>query len=112
VARGVDLFDCTIPTRNGRNGCALTWSGRVNIRNAQWKFDASPLDPQCDCYTCRHFTRAYLRHLFKADEILGLTLLSLHNVAFYQSLMSRSREAIREGRFETFMRECEAAWKP
>jgi len=110
VALGIDLFDCTIPTRNGRNGCALTWEGRVNIRNAQWKTDASPLDARCDCYTCRNFTRAYLRHLFKADEILGLTLLSLHNVAFYQSLMEQTRTAIAEGRFASFKAECEARW--
>jgi len=102
IGLGVDMFDCVIPTRNGRNGLAFTSEGKVKIRNLQHAQSARPLDPQCDCYACRRFTRAYLRHLFQADEILGLTLLSLHNVRFFEKLMDDSRRAIREGRFEKF----------
>ena len=104
IRLGVDLFDCVIPTRNGRNGLAFTSEGKVKIKNLRHAESSVPLDPKCDCYTCRHFTRAYLRHLFQADEILGLTLLSLHNVRFFVKLMDGARRAIREARFDSFRR--------
>lgn len=102
VAAGIDLFDCVIPTRNGRNGTALTHRGKCVIRNSQYKEDFGPLDPECDCKVCRQFSRSYLRHLFSVDEILGLQLLSYHNVYFYLSLMRGMREAIAQNRFQSF----------
>src|SRR6266446_2207877 len=95
VERGVDLFDCVAPTRNGRNGSAFTPDGPINIRNAGFREDAGPLDPACDCETCREYSRGYLRHLFTADELLGLRLLSLHNVRFLIRLAGAMRAAIR-----------------
>ena len=97
VARGVDIFDCVIPTRSGRFGYAFTSQGKISIKHARYGMDQEPLDPSCTCYTCRSFSRAYLRHLFQSNEILAPRLLSLHNVAFYQSLMARLRAAIRSG---------------
>jgi queuine tRNA-ribosyltransferase len=97
VMRGVDLFDCVIPTRSGRFGYAFTSQGKLSIKHARYAVDRNPLDPACTCYTCRSFSRAYLRHLFQSNEILAPRLLSLHNVAFYQTLMSRIRAAIRSG---------------
>lgn len=94
VMRGVDMFDCVLPTRIARNGTALTHAGPVTVRNAGYAVDFSPLDPECDCYTCTHFTRAYLRHLVKAGEILASMLLSYHNLYFLLRLMERIREAI------------------
>jgi queuine tRNA-ribosyltransferase len=99
VERGVDVFDCVAPTRNGRNGSAYTPDGPVNIRNAGFREDAGPLDPTCDCETCREFSRGYLRHLFTADELLGLRLLSLHNVRFLIRLAGDMRAAIRTDAF-------------
>lgn len=99
ILRGVDMFDCVAPTRMGRNGTAFTHEGRVNIRNAELKLDAGPLDPACDCSTCRRFSRGYLRHLFVAEEMLGPRLLSLHNVHFLISLVRRARAAILAGTF-------------
>jgi queuine tRNA-ribosyltransferase len=99
VARGVDLFDCVAPTRMGRNGTVFTPDGRMNIKRAEHRRSAAPLDDTCDCATCSRFTRAYLRHLFVTDEILGLRLLSLHNVHFLVRLMRGAREAIQAGRF-------------
>ncbi|MBM3315924.1 tRNA-guanine transglycosylase, partial [candidate division WOR-3 bacterium] len=101
VRSGVDLFDCVLPTRNGRTGTAFTSAGRVMIRNAVHADDSSPLDPGCGCYTCRGFTRAYLRHLFIAAEALGPRLLTLHNVWFFQRLMQEIREGLWAGDFET-----------
>lgn len=97
VMRGVDLFDCVIPTRSGRFGYAFTSQGKLSIKHARFARDPNQLDPGCTCYTCRSFSRAYLRHLFQSNEILAPRLLSLHNVAFYQTLMSRIRAAIRTG---------------
>ena len=97
VIRGVDFFDCVIPTRNARNGKIYTHAGTLNIKNARFADDQSPLDPKCSCYTCRTFSRAYLRHLFVSNEILGASLLSVHNLALYQRLMVRIREAIVQG---------------
>jgi len=99
IARGVDMFDCVAPTRMGRNGTAFTHAGRVNIRNAELREDKGPVDPECDCSTCRRFSRGYLRHLFVADEMLGPRLLSLHNVHFLVSLVRRARAAIVAGTF-------------
>lgn len=110
VAAGVDLFDCVLPTRNGRKGYAFTHAGPLRLRNAQYKSDAGPLDPACDCYTCRGFSRAYLRHLVLGGEVLGGTLVSLHNVHFYQSLMRQMRAAIAAGRFDAWRRAAEAGW--
>jgi queuine tRNA-ribosyltransferase len=100
VARGIDMFDCVLPTRNGRNAMVFTRVGRLNLRNARFADDLSPVDAKCDCYTCRTFSRAYLRHLFKAKEILGLQLATIHNLAFYVWLIKSAREAIVAGSFE------------
>jgi queuine tRNA-ribosyltransferase len=101
IRRGVDLFDCVAPTRNGRNGTAwVEDEGQVNIKAGRFKTDAGPLDPACDCYTCRTYTRAYLRHLYVAGEVLALRLLSLHNLRFLVRLAERARAAILEGTFE------------
>jgi queuine tRNA-ribosyltransferase len=99
VARGMDLFDCVAPTRNGRNGGAYTPDGPVNIRNAAHRRDPRPLDEGCDCETCRTYSRGYLRHLFVADELLGLRLLSLHNVRFLVRLLTQARERVADGTF-------------
>jgi len=102
VGRGVDMFDCVIPTRYGRNGTAFTSSGKIIIRNAPYAEDFRPLDAKCGCYACKNFSRAYLRHLFNAKEMLGLILLSLHNVYFFLDLMRQLRAAIKEDRFSQF----------
>jgi queuine tRNA-ribosyltransferase len=100
VRRGVDLFDCVAPTRMGRNGAVFTTDGRLNIKRAEFRADKRPLDTECDCAACRRFSRAYIRHLFLADEILGLRLLSLHNVHFLVSLMRQARAALLDGTFD------------
>ena len=105
VRRGVDMFDCVAPTRMGRNGTAFTVDGRLNIKRAEYRLDPRPLDETCGCATCRRFSRAYVRHLFAADEILGLRLLSLHNVHFLVSLMRRAREALAAGSFDAWSRD-------
>jgi len=105
IARGVDLFDCVIPTRNGRNGTIYTTAGRLNIKNAQWEHDFSPLDPGLDTYASQAFTKAYVRHLHKAGEILGLQIASQQNLAFYLWLMREARRAIADGRFATWKAE-------
>jgi queuine tRNA-ribosyltransferase len=105
VARGVDLFDCVAPTRMGRNGAAFTPGGRLNLKNADHRTDPAPIDEGCGCATCRRFSRAYVRHLVTTDEILGLRLLSLHNVHFLIALMRRAREAISAGTFGAWSRE-------
>jgi queuine tRNA-ribosyltransferase len=102
VARGVDMFDCVLPTRNARNGQLFTSEGPLNIKNAQFAEDDGPADPACQCYTCRNFSRAYLRHLYMAGEMTGGTLNTLHNLSFYLDTMRRIREAIAFGRFEDF----------
>jgi queuine tRNA-ribosyltransferase len=102
VAAGVDQFDCVLPTRNGRKGYAFTAQGTLRLRNACHKLGREPLDATCDCYTCRRFTRGYLRHLILSDEVLGATLVSLHNIAFYQTLMARMRAAIADGTFDSW----------
>lgn len=105
IDRGIDMFDCALPTRNARNGCSFTSRGKVIVKNAVYKEDFSPLDPECDCYTCKNFTRAYLRHLFNADEILGLRLNTYHNLYFYNKLIKNARTAIEKGRFDEFKKE-------
>lgn len=105
VGRGVDLFDCVAPTRMGRNGTAFTNTGRVNAKRADWREDDAPIDPECDCAACRRFSRAYVRHLFVSDEILGLRLLSLHNVHFLVALMRRARQAVLDDTFPSWSRE-------
>jgi queuine tRNA-ribosyltransferase len=102
VLRGVDMFDCVLPTRIARHGTAMTSNGRVNIKKAQYIDDFTPLDPHCDCYTCKNYTKAYLRHLDRSDEGLGKTLLSIHNLRFLISLMENIRLAIREDRLLDF----------
>ena len=102
VARGVDMFDCVYPTRVARNGTVLTHKGRLVVRNAEYARDFAPLEEGCTCYTCQNFSRAYLRHLFKAEEILGLELASIHNIHFLLRLMEEAREAIMEDRFPEF----------
>ena len=105
VRRGVDLFDCVAPTRMGRNGAVFTRDGRLNIKRAEFRADKRPLDPECDCTACTRFTRAYIRHLFLADEILGLRLLSLHNVHFLVLLMREARNALLAGTFDAWSAE-------
>ncbi len=102
VARGIDLFDCVLPTRNARNGQLFTSQGRLNISNARYAEDDGPPDPACDCYTCRHYSRAYLRHLFMAKEMNAATLNTLHNLHFYLDTLRRIRESVTFGRFESF----------
>ena len=102
VERGVDMFDCVLPTRSGRNGQAFTWAGPLNLRNARHAEDPAPLDERCPCSACADYSRAYLHHLVKAGEMLGAMLLTEHNLTFYQQLMQGMREAIGEGRFTAF----------
>jgi len=104
VEKGIDIFDCVVPTRNGRNGTAFTSTGKVAIRNSRYKTDFSPLDAECDCPCCLNYTKAYLNHLFNVNEILGLSLLSLHNITFYAKLMKTIRSSIEEGRFVEYKR--------
>ncbi len=111
VARGMDLADCVAPTRMGRNGAAFTDAGQVNIRNARHREDDGPLDPACDCETCTTFSRGYLRHLFAAEELLGLRLLSLHNVRYLIRLAARAREAIVAGTFDGWSRDWLARYR-
>ncbi len=105
VARGVDMFDCVLPTRNARNGMAFTTNGRVVIKNTRHGADPGPLDPACGCYTCRHYSRAYLRHLYVAREILAYRLLTLHNLYYYLNLMTSMRQALAQDLFAAFRRD-------
>ncbi|MFA6542249.1 MAG: tRNA guanosine(34) transglycosylase Tgt, partial [Bacteroidota bacterium] len=105
IERGVDMFDCVMPTRNGRNGMVFTRNGRMNIRNAKWKTDDSPIDDGFESYTNKNFSRGYLRHLFQVDEILGLQLASIHNLSFYLWLMREARKHILENSFFSWKKE-------
>jgi queuine tRNA-ribosyltransferase len=105
VARGLDMFDCVIPTRHARNGQLFTSEGALNIRNSRFQADTGPIDPRCNCYACRHYSRAYLRHLQQCNEILGARLATIHNLYFYLALMARMRAAIEAGRFAAFAQE-------
>ena len=108
VARGIDFFDCVMPSRNARHGTMFTWNGIVHIANRRFETDGRPVDPQCDCPCCRNFTRAYVRHLFKSEEQLGGRLAVMHNLYFYNTLTERIREALDEGRFAQFRTEYSA----
>ena len=110
VLRGVDMFDCVLPTRSGRHGQAYTSVGRVNLMNGRYAAQDAPLDPHCDCVACTTVSRAYLRHLFKAGEQLGKRLASIHNLTYYQRLLSRARAAIENGTFREFYKRRLAAW--
>ena len=110
VGEGVDMFDCVLPTRNARKGTVLTSRGRLVVKNAAYAKDPRPLDPDCDCYACRRFSRAYIRHLFAAGEILGMRLASLHSVAFLVRLMRDARRAIEDGRYGAFVRAFETLY--
>ncbi len=105
VARGVDFFDCVMPARNARHGRLFTWEGAINIKNAKYERDESPIDPTCQCPVCRRYSKAYLRHLFKAEEMLAMRLAVMHNLYFYNELMRRIREALDEDRFDAFRAE-------
>ena len=105
VERGVDMFDCVLPTRIARHSCAMTSRGRLILKNKEFEKDFTPLDHECDCYTCKNYTRAYLRHLVKAEEILAARLISIHNIHFLQNLMKNIRQAIKEDRFLEFKKE-------
>ncbi len=104
IARGIDMFDCVLPTRNGRNGTVFTHEGRMNLKNLKYARDFTPMDPHCGCYACRNYTRAYIRHLYTAGEILAARLCSLHNVHFLVNLVAEARQAIIDGRFARFRR--------
>ncbi len=106
IDSGIDMFDCVLPTRVARNGTLFTWQGKVSIKRAEYLEDPSPLDKECDCYTCKHYSKAYLRHLFLSGEILGSRLNSIHNLHFYFSLMAKARESILENRWEEFRDFC------
>jgi queuine tRNA-ribosyltransferase len=110
ISRGIDMFDCVMPTRNARNATAFTSQGKQSLKAARNIDDDGPLDAACDCYTCRTFSRAYLRHLFNAGELLFYRLASLHNVRFYLMLMEQARAAIEAGRFSAFRDEQLSAW--
>ena len=111
VRKGIDMFDCVIPTRHARNGNLFTSTGRINIKHARFAHDETPLDETCRCYTCSHFSKAYLRHLFVTRELTSYYLNTLHNVSFYLGLMKRIREEIKQGRFEAFYSEFMSEWK-
>ena len=102
IAAGLDMFDCVLPTRNARNGTLYTSQGKINIKRKEYAEDKSPLDPNCSCYTCRTFSKAYLRHLYTAGELLAFRLNSLHNLTYFLDLVRGAREAIKEGRFTTY----------
>jgi queuine tRNA-ribosyltransferase len=110
VARGVDMFDCVLPTRAGRHGQAWTWDGPINIKNARFAEDADPIDPESTCPASNRWSKAYLHHLFKAEEILGQTLLSWHNLGFYQDLMAHLRAAIAAGTFSEARQALRVRW--
>mgnify|MGYP002524558116 CR=1 FL=1 len=105
VERGVDMFDCVLPTRIARHSCAMTSHGRLILKNKEFEADFNPIDPECDCYTCKNYTRAYIRHLVKAEEILAARLISIHNIHFLENLMKNIRTAIKEDRFLEFKEE-------
>jgi queuine tRNA-ribosyltransferase len=105
ISQGIDMFDCVVPTRNGRNGQAFTMNGELQLRNAEYKEDFTPIDKDCTCMACKNYTRAYIRHLFNTQELLGLRLVSLHNIHFYVKLIELSRSAIKDNRFDAFRKE-------
>ena len=112
VARGIDMMDCVLPTRNARNGCLFTSQGRLQIKNACYRDDPAPIDENCSCYTCRTFSRAYLRHLYQSGELLYSVLATVHNVAFYMNLMRAVREKILVGEFYDYLNQLRQRWSP
>jgi len=110
IGRGIDMFDCVMPTRNARKGSVFTRTGKLNLRNAGHRHDEAPLDPSCGCLACRRFSRAYLHHLFRNKELLGPRLATLHNLTYYLDLVRDARAAIRRGEYDTFRRSCHAGW--
>ncbi len=112
IAAGIDMFDCVLPTRTARTGSALTWEGRLNMHNKRFERDAGPLDESCDCPACVRFSRGYIRHLIMQRELLGLRLLSLHNVRFLVSLCGAARSAIEDGTFPAFLSRSLARLRP
>ena len=108
VARGVDFFDCVMPARNARHARLFTWEGHINLKNAKYATDTQPIDPDCDCPVCRRYSRAYIRHLFVAEEMLAMRLSVMHNLYFYNKLMEKIRQALDEGRFQAFRNEYSA----
>jgi queuine tRNA-ribosyltransferase len=111
IQNGVDMFDCVLPTRNARNGTLFTSQGKLNIKKACFSKDLQPLDPECSCYTCRNFSRAYLRHLYMARELLSYRLNSIHNLAFYQHLLQGARQAINQGKFQDYLGKYQEAFQ-
>ncbi|CAN5205767.1 hypothetical protein BH20VER2_BH20VER2_16640 [soil metagenome] len=111
IARGVDMFDCVLPTRIARNGTAFTAAGTLNLKNAEFILDKRPIEEGCTCYCCSEFSRGYIRHLIKAEEILGLRLITLHNLHFYLELMTRTRAAIENGSFDSFRKDFVANYR-
>jgi len=109
VDSGFDMFDCVMPTRNARNGTLFTSEGKVSIKRTEYKADKGPLDPNCDCSTCRHYSKAYLRHLFLTREILSMRLNTVHNLHFYMNFLQKIRNAIALGKFDEFRKNWEAA---
>jgi queuine tRNA-ribosyltransferase len=105
VLRGIDMFDCVMPTRNARNGYLFTSRGVLKIRNSRYQQDTGPIDPECDCMACSHYSRAYIKHLERCNEILGARLMTMHNLRFYQKLMQGLRDAIETDRLESFVAE-------
>ncbi len=105
IENGIDMFDCVMPTRNARKGTIFTRNGKLIIKAARYRQDFSPIDKECDCYTCRNFSRAYIRHLFSVDELLGMRLATIHSLHFYMELISKARESILENRFSQFKKE-------
>ena len=105
VARGIDFFDCVMPARNARHGKLFTWQGSRNMKNAKYTYDDAPIDPECDCPVCRRYSRAYIHHLFKAEEMLAMRLSVMHNLYFYNKLAERIRSALDEGSFADFRAE-------
>lgn len=106
IDAGVDMFDCVLPTRVARNGTLYTWQGKISIKRQEYKEDAGPLDPECDCYTCKNYSRAYLRHLFLSGEILGSRLNTIHNLHFYMAVMRKAREALEQDRWPEYRDDC------
>lgn len=106
IDAGIDMFDCVMPTRVARNGTLYTWQGKISIKRQEYKEDSGPLDPECDCYTCKNYSRAYLRHLFLSGEILGSRLNTIHNLHFYMAVMKKAREALEQDRWEVYRDDC------
>ena len=111
VLRGIDLFDCVMPTRNARNGTLFTSEGKLSIKTAPLRDDTDPPDPACKCYTCRNFSRAYLRHLYVTGEMLGFRLNTIHNLSYYHELVSGARDAILRGAFQAYSNSVKEGWK-